>query len=157
MIDVVNTRIVSATHCGRLNFCASFSATVFSQLIRWVRCAQPTHSITVLMIIAAMERPITWLSPAPRAGGSAGYECEDHVIFSQRDIARNLLDEMELTAMYNTTPTTITAGKNAGPASRIQWCAMCSTCGSVNCVHIPGLYTSRRPLQPHHVCAGAHR
>jgi hypothetical protein len=43
--------------------------------------------------------------------------------------------------MYNTTPTTITAGKNAGPASRIQWCATYWTCGSVNCVHIPGLYS----------------
>jgi biotin synthase len=45
--------------------------------------------------------------------------------------------------MYNTTPTTITAGKNAGPASRIQWCATYSTCGSVNWVHIPGAFTSR--------------
>src|SRR6201993_5567577 len=71
MIDVVNTRIVSATHDGRLNFCPNCSATVFNQVIRWVRCAQPTHSITALMIIAAIERPMTWLRPAPRAGGSA--------------------------------------------------------------------------------------
>ena len=42
--------------------------------------------------------------------------------------------------MYNTTPTTITAGMNAGPASRIQWCARYWTCGSVTCVHFPGLY-----------------
>jgi hypothetical protein len=34
-------------------------------------------------------------------------------------------------AIYNTTPTTTTAGKKAGVASRTQWCARYSTGGLV--------------------------
>ena len=43
---------------------------VVNQVIRCVRCAQPTYSITAPITIAATDRPITWLRPAPRAGGS---------------------------------------------------------------------------------------
>jgi hypothetical protein len=39
-------------------------------------------------------------------------------------------------AMYNTTPTTISAGRKAGAASTIQWCARYSTCGGIS-----GLFT----------------
>src|SRR6202044_2401431 len=71
MIDVVNTKTGSATHDGGSNFAPSQSATLVDHVIRRVRCAQPTYSITAPITIAAVVKPITWLSPAPRAGGSA--------------------------------------------------------------------------------------
>src|ERR1700722_3441089 len=71
MIDVVNTKTGSATHAGRSHFPPSHSATLVNHVIRWVRCAQPTYSITAPITIAAIDKPITWLSPAPRAGCSA--------------------------------------------------------------------------------------
>src|SRR5580693_10706052 len=71
IIEVVNTRTGSATHDGRSNFPPSHSAAVVNHVIRCVRCAQPTYSITAPITIPATDRPITWLRPAPRAGGSA--------------------------------------------------------------------------------------
>ena len=45
-------------------------------------------------------------------------------------------------AIYNTTPTTITAGRNAGIASQIPWSARYSTCRWLIVVSYPA---ARRP------------
>ena len=80
MIDVVNTKTGSATHDGRSNFSPSHSATLVNHVIRCVRCAQPTYNITAPITIAAIDSPITWLRPAPRAGGSAARSVRSTVI-----------------------------------------------------------------------------
>src|SRR6516165_375121 len=49
-------------------------------------------------------------------------------------------------ATYRTAATTMIAGKNAGTASRIQWWARYSTCGSVIVVAYPGGPHILRPL-----------
>src|SRR5579875_1903455 len=71
MIDVVNTKTGNATHDGLSNLRPIQSAARASQLIRCVRCAYPVHSIDAATTAAAIDRPITWFSPAPRAGASA--------------------------------------------------------------------------------------
>ena len=59
-------------HPGRpVEFAPIQSATRASHSIRWVRWPCPTHSITTVITTAAIDRPITWFSPAPRADGSA--------------------------------------------------------------------------------------
>jgi len=60
MIEVVNTNTGSATHDGRVRtFPPSHSAAVVNHVIRCVRCAQPTYSITAPITIPATDRPIT--------------------------------------------------------------------------------------------------
>ncbi len=71
MIDVVNTSTGRATQLGRWNFSPTLSARRANQVMRCVRWAWPTHSISNVITTAAIESPITWSNPAPRAGASA--------------------------------------------------------------------------------------
>jgi hypothetical protein len=59
MIDVVKMSTGSATQLGRWNFSPNLSASRANQLMRWVRCAWPTHSINSKITTAATDSPIT--------------------------------------------------------------------------------------------------
>jgi hypothetical protein len=48
-------------------------------------------------------------------------------------------------AMYNTTPTTITAGRKAGAASRIQWCERYTTWAVISGLFTVVVYPSYTP------------
>ena len=67
-------------------------------------------------------------------------------------------------AMYNTTPTTITAGRKAGAASRIQWCERYTTWAVISGLFTVVVYPWTPPMCcglaavcQRSVCARAHR
>src|ERR1700727_585444 len=117
MIDVVNTKTGAAPHDGRSTFAPSHSAMLVNHVIRCVRCAQPTYSITAPITIAAIVKPITWLSPAPRAGGSASRRVRTTVYLPPRGGAPQVggRGSCALLSAYNPAPGAKQSGAQKPP------------------------------------------